>query len=302
MAAAEQVKMKMGDGFPAVWPVVDDEPVAGLIQLELSGDFLGSRKEMAEDVVVLGGHGGVAGVVLFGNEENAVGGLRGDVTKGQNVFVLIDDVGLGFAVDDPFEDRFGHEPSFLPDGQFEELGAEMTGPGPDKMDDLVVESLAGGPPRRGAGKGQDAGPQALQPKNGGKRGDLFIDDHGQTLEENHLQRGFFGEGREIDGGGRGGELEVAGNGGAADAGEGTAQDHFQGVALDHRANEIMPEVVENGTRHFRSKRPFLVPGMAGGFFQGQDQPRLVETGGLDSGGGDQGQGPGEGFFSGHRGF
>jgi hypothetical protein len=28
------------------------------------------------------------------------------------VFVLVDDVGLGFPVDDPFKDRFGHGPRY----------------------------------------------------------------------------------------------------------------------------------------------------------------------------------------------
>jgi hypothetical protein len=45
-----------------------------------------------------------------------------------------------------------------------------------------------------------------------------------------------------------------------------------------------------------------VAGPEGRFFQGENQPGFVETGGLASGGGDQRQGPEGGFFSGHRGF
>ena len=138
--------MEVGDGFAAVGAVVDDEAIAGLVEFELAGDFLGGGEEMAEDGVVFGGYGGVAGVVLFGDEEDVDGGLGGNVTEGEDVVVLIDDVGWDLAIDDPFEDRFGHGPSFLPDGQVEELGTEVAGTGPDEVDDLVVEALAGAAP------------------------------------------------------------------------------------------------------------------------------------------------------------
>jgi len=95
---------------------------------------------------------------------------------------------------------------------------------------------------------------------------------------------------------------MAGNGGATDASEGAPENHFEGVPFNNRADEVVPEVMEDGLGHLRGEGPFPVTGTRGGFFQGENQPRLVETGGLDSGGGDQGQGPGEGFFSGHRGF
>jgi len=58
--------------------------------------------------MILGGHGAVSGVVFFWDEEDVYGGLRGDIPKGENVFVFVQDVGLGFAVDDLFEDRFSH--------------------------------------------------------------------------------------------------------------------------------------------------------------------------------------------------
>jgi len=95
---------------------------------------------------------------------------------------------------------------------------------------------------------------------------------------------------------------MAGNGGATDACEGAAQDHLEGIAFDDWADEVVPKVVEDGLGHLRSQGPFPVTGAGGGFFQGEDQPQLVEPGGLDSGGGDQGQGPGRSCFSGHRGF
>jgi hypothetical protein len=58
--------------------------------------------------MILGGHGAVSGVVFFWNEENVCGGLGCNIPKGKNVVVFVEDVGLGFAVDDLFEDRFSH--------------------------------------------------------------------------------------------------------------------------------------------------------------------------------------------------
>lgn len=150
MAATQKVKMEMGDGFSAVGAVVDDEAIPGLVKLELAGDFLGGGKEMAKNGMMFRGDGGMAGMVLLGDEEDMNGGLRGDIAEGEDVIILIDDVGLGFAVDDPLEDRFGHGPSFLPDGQFEELGTEMAGTGTDEVDNFVVQPLAGSPPGGGA--------------------------------------------------------------------------------------------------------------------------------------------------------
>jgi hypothetical protein len=132
------MEMEVGNGFPAVRSVVDDQTVAGLIQFQLAGDFLGSGEEMAKDGVMFRGDGSMARMVLLRNQENVDRGLRSDVAEREDVGILVDDIGLGFAVDDPFEDRFGHGPSFLPDGQFEELGAEMAGAGPNEVDDLVV--------------------------------------------------------------------------------------------------------------------------------------------------------------------
>ena len=150
VAAAEKVKMEMGDSFPTVGAVVDDEAIPGLVELPLAGDFLGSSKEIAKNGMIFRGDGGMAGMVLLGDEEDMNGGLRSDITEGEDVIILIDDVGFGFAVDDPLKDRFGHGPSFLPDGQFEELGTEMAGTGTDEVDNLVVKPLAGPPPGGGA--------------------------------------------------------------------------------------------------------------------------------------------------------
>jgi len=190
--------MEMGNGFPAIGPVVYDEAVSGLVQFQLAGDFLGGGEEMAEDGMMFRRNGGMACMVLLGDEEDVDRGLRSDVAEGEDMGILVDNVGLGFAVDDPFEDRFGHGPSFLPDGQIEELGAEMAGARADEVDDLIVEPLAGTSPRRGTGKGKNAGAETFQAENGGEGGDLFIDDGGQALKEDHFQGRFLGEGGQID--------------------------------------------------------------------------------------------------------
>jgi hypothetical protein len=58
--------------------------------------------------MILGGHCAVPGVVFFWNEEDVCGSLGCNIPKGENVVVFVQDVGLGFAVDDLFEDRFSH--------------------------------------------------------------------------------------------------------------------------------------------------------------------------------------------------
>ena len=149
MASTEKVEVEMGHGFAAIGAIVDHEAIASRIQFQLAGDFLGGGQEVAEDGMLFRRDGGVAGLVWRGDETTVYGGLGGNVAEGEDVVVLIDDVGLGFAVDDPFKDRFGHGP-FLPDGQFEELGTEMAGSGTDEVNDFVVEPLAGGPPGAGS--------------------------------------------------------------------------------------------------------------------------------------------------------
>ena len=178
----------------------------------------------------------------------------------------------------------------------------MAGTGTDEVDDLVVEALAGAPPGGGAGEGEDAGAKAFEAEDGGEGADFFIHHGGETLEKDHFHGAVLGEGGEVDGGGGGGEFEVAGDGGATDAGEGAAEDHLEGIPLDDGADEIVSQVVEDGAGDFGGEGPLLVAGAGGGLFEGGDQPRFFETGGLDSGSGDQGQGPRGIFFSGHRGF
>ena len=112
VAPTEEVEMQTRDGFSAVGAVVDDKAVTGLVELTLAGDLLGGGKEMAKNGMMFRRDGGMPSMVLLRNEQNVDRGLGGGIAEGDNMGILIDDVGFGLAVDDPFEDRFGHGPSF----------------------------------------------------------------------------------------------------------------------------------------------------------------------------------------------
>ena len=200
MTAAEKVEMEMRDGLPSVGPVIDDEAVTGLVELTLAGDLLGGGKEMAKNGMMFRRDGGMPSMVLLRDEQNVDRGLGGDIAEGDNMGILIDDVGFGLAVDDPFEDRFGHAPSLLPDGQFEELGTKVAGTGTDEMDNFVIQPLTGSPPGRGSGEGQHARPQAFQAKYRRKGSHFLVHNASQALEKDHLHGCFLGQGGQVDGG------------------------------------------------------------------------------------------------------
>lgn len=132
--------------------------------MELAGDALGAGEEVREDGVIFGGDGHMAGVMLFGDEENVDGGLGGKIAKGEDVVVFIKNVSGHLAIDDALEDSFGHGP--LPDGEFELRRAESGGASADKVNDIVVEALARGTPGGGAGEGENTGAKALEAKDG----------------------------------------------------------------------------------------------------------------------------------------
>lgn len=108
MASAQEVKVEVGDGFPAIGAVVDDQPVAAFVQLELATHPLGGGEKMAEDGMIFRGNRGVAGVMFFGDEKDMNGGLWGDIAESQDVIVLVDDIGGDFSIDDALENRLGH--------------------------------------------------------------------------------------------------------------------------------------------------------------------------------------------------
>ena len=120
--------------------------------------------------------------------------------------------------------------------------------------------------------------------------------------EEDFEGGFLGEGGEVDGGRRGDEFEMAGNGGASNTGEGAAEDEFEGGSFDIGAGEVVAQVVENGASDIGGEGPLFVACADGGLLEGEDQPCLVETSRGSPWDRHQGQGFEDGCFSGHRDF
>ncbi len=104
--------MKMGNSFPAIGAIIDDEAVAGFVELALASDSLGSDQEMCEEGMSFGGYGTVAGVMFFWNDKNVDGGLGGEITEGEDMIILVENIGGEFAVDDAFENGFGHRANY----------------------------------------------------------------------------------------------------------------------------------------------------------------------------------------------
>ena len=113
---------------------------------------------------------------------------------------------------------------------------------------------------------------------------------------------MFGEGGKVDGGSKGYEFEMAGDGGATDSGEGTAQDKFEGLTFDFWSLEVVSQIVKNGLGNFGSKGPSKMAGLASGFFDREDEPVLAEACRRAPGDNHEGKSVGDGFFSGHRDF
>ena len=104
--------MKVGDGFSTIGAIIDDEAIACFFELALAGNALGGDEEMSEEGMILGGNGAVAGVMFFRDEKDVNGGLGGEITEGEDVIILVKDIGRNLAVDDAFEDGFGHRASY----------------------------------------------------------------------------------------------------------------------------------------------------------------------------------------------
>ena len=106
------MEVKVGDGFAAIGAIIDDEAITGFFELALAGDPLGGDEEMSEEGMILGRDGTVAGVMFFWNDKNVDGCLGGEITKGEDVIIFVENIGGEFAVDDPLEDGFGHRASY----------------------------------------------------------------------------------------------------------------------------------------------------------------------------------------------
>ena len=106
------MKMEVRDSFSSVGAIIDDEAIACFVELALTGNALGGDEEMSEEGMILGWNGAVAGVMFFRDEKDVNGGLGGKITEGEDVIILVEDIGRDLAVDDAFEDGFGHRASY----------------------------------------------------------------------------------------------------------------------------------------------------------------------------------------------
>lgn len=104
--------MKVRDCFSTIGAIIDNKAIACFFELALAGNALGCDEEMSEEGMILGRNGAVAGVMFFRDEKDVDGGLGGEITEGEDVIILVEDIGRDLAVDDAFEDSFGHRASY----------------------------------------------------------------------------------------------------------------------------------------------------------------------------------------------
>lgn len=122
MSAREEVEVNVEYGLARPAPVVDDHPVALCVETFFIGDLLGCKKEMADKLTVSFGHAVNFGDMFLGYDEGMDGGLGVRVLEGDHHFVLKDDLGRDFFIDDLAKDAIGvaaHD--FFPSPESEKL-------------------------------------------------------------------------------------------------------------------------------------------------------------------------------------
>ena len=87
------MEVKVGDGFAAIGAIIDNESIAGFFELAQASDLLGGDEEMSEEGMSFGGDSTMAGVMFFWNDKNVNGGLGGEVTEGEDVIILVENIG-----------------------------------------------------------------------------------------------------------------------------------------------------------------------------------------------------------------
>ena len=106
LAAAEQVDVKVRNGFSAVGTVVDHDAITGG-EIELAGQVGCGEQQVAEQGLVGERRLVDPGNGFLGYDQNMNGRLRLNVVNGDAVLVLVGDLGGDFASDDFFEERHG---------------------------------------------------------------------------------------------------------------------------------------------------------------------------------------------------
>jgi hypothetical protein len=107
-ATAQDMAMQVGNGFPGVRTVVEDQAKAGFGQAEFGGNFTSFEQQMAKELLLFGPGFGDARNALFGNDQHMNWSLWFNVVKGQDVLILIHDFGGYFAVDNFFKQGLAH--------------------------------------------------------------------------------------------------------------------------------------------------------------------------------------------------
>jgi len=108
VASSEKMEMKMGDCFPPVGSVIDDQAVTRFVQLELTAHALRSGEELTENRAVFGRDGSMPGMVFFWDNQDMNGGLGRGIAESNGIIILINDISGHLAIDDALENRFGH--------------------------------------------------------------------------------------------------------------------------------------------------------------------------------------------------
>lgn len=99
--------MQVGYGFARVFAVVENEPVSGFGDALAACDFGGDQENVAENRLILRGGETYAWDRLAWDDENVDRGLGRDVSKGETVIILEDDIGGDFAVPDFLKECHG---------------------------------------------------------------------------------------------------------------------------------------------------------------------------------------------------
>jgi len=108
MASSEKMEMEMGNCFPPIGSVIDDQSVTCFVQLELPAHALCGGEELAENSIVVGWDRSMPCIVFFWDNQNMNGGLGGGIAEGKGMIIFMHDVGGHLAIDDALENRLGH--------------------------------------------------------------------------------------------------------------------------------------------------------------------------------------------------
>ena len=94
--------MQMGDAFPAIGAIVDDDAVT-VIEILRLGQLCGNEQQVSKEWLVFCKSFREAWERLFRNDEDVYRCLRVDVADREGEIVLMDDLGGDFLIQDIFE-------------------------------------------------------------------------------------------------------------------------------------------------------------------------------------------------------